>query len=115
MGLDYMYQAKYDSTVDTLSMQNNVKRILQNSAFKRSLARDSYQPSALLGTPKAVPENSLAIPKADELQLNETLTFLKSESALKLLNLTKRAEEITNGSEITEIVVDETKKNIFAA
>ena len=50
-------------------------------------------------------------------ELTSTFNFLKSEAALKLLNLTKRngLDSEENYAEILDFHIDESKKNIFAA
>ena len=47
MGLEFVYQTKYESTIDTLALRDNVKKILQNAAIKTNAAFDTYQPSSV--------------------------------------------------------------------
>ena len=111
MGLEFVYQTKYESTIDTLALRDNVKKILQNASIKKSAAVDVYQPSSL---GQALNKQDINIELNKE--LTSTLNFLKSEAALKLLNLTKRnLGETQEYAEILDFTVDETKKNIFAA
>lgn len=112
MGLEFVYQTKYESTIDTLALRDNVKKILQNAAIKTNAASDTYQPS-FVTTALNNTEINIELNK----ELTSTFNFLKSEAALKLLNLTKRhgsdAEE--NYADILDFQIDESKKNIFAA
>ena len=111
MGLEFVYQTKYESTIDTLALRDNVKKILQNAAIKKTAAVDVYQPSSV-GQTLDKPDINIELNK----ELTGTLNFLKSEAALKLLNLTKRnLGETQEYAEILDFTVDETKKNIFAA
>ena len=111
MGLEFVYQTKYESTIDTLALRDNVKKILQNASIKKTAAVDVYQPSSV---GQALNKQDINIELNKE--LTSTLNFLKSEAALKLLNLTKRNLGTTQEyAEILEFTIDETKKNIFAA
>lgn len=115
MGLEFVYQTKYESTIDTLALRENVKKILQNAAVKSNAAYDTYQPSAV-GETLNTHENVEFKSSSD---LKSTISFLNSKAALKLLNLTKRdTDKIHNEEEYADILdfkVDESKKNIFAA
>lgn len=112
MGLEFVYQTKYESTIDTLALRDNVKKILQNAAIKTNAAFDTYQPSSV-----ATALNNTDINIELNKELTSTFNFLKSEAALKLLNLTKRHGSDTeeNYAEILDFQIDESKKNIFAA
>lgn len=112
MGLEFVYQTKYESTIDTLALRDNVKRILQNAAIKTTAASDTYQSSSsVVQTLNAIDIN-IELNK----ELTSTFNFLKSEAALKLLNLTKRDGSKTEEyAEILDFQIDESKKNIFAA
>lgn len=109
MGLEFAYQTKYDSTIDTLALRDNVNKILQNAALKTSAASVAYTASPVVDT---VEINTKLTQK-----LTNTVNFLESEDALKLLNLTKRhTQDYTqNNAEIIDFKIDETKANIFAA
>ena len=85
MGLEFVYQTKYESTIDTLALRDNVKKILQNAAIKNTAASDTYQSSSV-GTTLNNTDINVQLNK----ELTSTINFLKSEAALKLLNLTKR-------------------------
>jgi len=110
MGLEFVYQAQYGTTADTLTMRENVSRILHNTAIKRSAARDTYQSSAINNYD---PQLDTSLNE----ELTSTINFLKSEAALKLLTLTKRHMPEIDGSdaEIINFQIDENKNNIFAA
>ena len=112
MGLEFVYQTKYESTIDTLALRDNVKKILQNAAIKTNAASDTYQPSSV-----ATALNNTDINIELNKELTSTFNFLKSEAALKLLNLTKRHNSDTeeNYADILDFQIDESKKNIFAA
>lgn len=112
MGLEFVYQTKYESTIDTLALRDNVKKILQNAAIKKTAAVDVYHPSSVAQT-----LNNTDINVTLNKELASTLNFLKSEAALKLLNLTKRhtGGNCQEYAEILDFEVDESKKNIFAA
>lgn len=112
MGLEFVYQTKYESTIDTLALRDNVRKILQNAAIKNSAASDTYQPSTVGAT-----LNNTDINITLNKELTSTINFLKSEAALKLLNLTKRngSETSDEYAEILDFTIDETKTNIFAA
>lgn len=112
MGLEFVYQTKYESTIDTLALRDNVKKILQNAAIKINAASDTYQPSFVV---QALNNTDINIELNKE--LTSTFNFLKSEAALKLLNLTKRhgSDKEENYAEILDFQIDESKKNIFAA
>lgn len=112
MGLEFVYQTKYESTIDTLALRDNVKKILQNAAIKTNAASDTYQPSSVT-TALNNTEINIELNK----ELTSTFNFLKSEAALKLLNLTKRHGSDTekNYADILDFQIDESKKNIFAA
>lgn len=114
MGLEFVYQTKYESTIDTLALRENVKKILQNAAVKSNAAYDTYQPS-VVGETLNTHENVELKPSQE---LKSTINFLNSKAALKLLNLTKRDPELITQQEYADILdfkVDESKKNIFAA
>ena len=105
MGLEFVYQTKYESTIDTLALRENVKKILQNAAVK----------SNAVGETLNTHENVELKPSQE---LKSTINFLNSKAALKLLNLTKRDPELITQQEYADILdfkVDESKKNIFAA
>ncbi len=112
MGLEFVYQTKYESTIDTLALRDNVKKILQNAAIKTNAAFDTYQPSSV-----ATALNNTDINIELNKELTSTFNFLKSEAALKLLNLTKRhgLDTEENYADILDFHIDESKKNIFAA
>lgn len=112
MGLEFVYQTKYESTIDTLALRDNVKKILQNAAIKKTAATDTYQPSTV-----SAALNNTDINITLNKELTSTINFLKSEAALKLLNLTKRnTPETGDGyAEILDFTIDESKTNIFAA
>lgn len=112
MGLEFVYQTKYESTIDTLALRDNVKKILQNAALKTTAASDTYQASSVAQT-----LNKTDINISLNNELTSTLNFLKSEAALKLLNLTKRhtTDIQEEYAEVLDFKVDETKINIFAA
>lgn len=112
MGLEFVYQTKYESTIDTLALRDNVKKILQNAAIKNTAASDIYQPS-FVGTTLNNTDINIELSK----DLTSTINFLKSDAALKLLNLTKRnlPESGDEYAEILDLKIDESKKNIFAA
>lgn len=112
MGLEFVYQTKYESTIDTLALRDNVKKILQNAAIKNTAASDTYQSSSV-GTTLNNTDINIQLNK----ELTSTINFLKSEAALKLLNLTKRttSEKDNEYVEILDFTIDESKKNIFAA
>ena len=112
MGFEYVYQNKYESTIDTLALRDNVKKILQNAAVKTNAASETYQPSFVVQT---LNKHEDSFEKTQELK--STINFLNSKAAMKLLNLTKRpveqAEE--NYADIIDLKIDESKTNIFAA
>ena len=112
MGLEFVYQTKYESTIDTLALRDNVKKILQNAAIKNTAASYTYQSSSV-GTTLNNTDINVQLNK----ELTSTINFLKSEAALKLLNLTKRttSEKDNEYAEILDFTIDESKKNIFAA
>ena len=112
MGLEFVYQTKYESTIDTLALRDNVKKILQNAAIKNTAASDTYQSSSV-GTTLNSTDINVQLNK----ELTSTINFLKSEAALKLLNLTKRttSKKANEYAEILDFTIDESKKNIFAA
>ena len=112
MGFENVYQTKYDSTIDTLALRDNVKKILQNAAVKTNAAAETYQPSYVVET---LNKHEDSFEKSQELK--STINFLNSKAAMKLLNLTKRPQEQTEESyaDIIELNIDESKKNIFAA
>lgn len=110
MGLEFVYQAQYGTTIDTLTLRDNVSRILHNTAIKRSIAKDTYQNSS-------VNTYNLQLDTSLNEELTSTINFLKSEAALKLLNLTKRqSQEIDDiNAKIINFEIDKNKNNIFAA
>ena len=112
MGLEFVYEAEYGSTIDTLALRNNVNRILHNTAIKRSAAKETYQASS-----DSSYEYNLQLDTSLNEELTSTINFLKSEAALKLLNLTKRhaSGEANETAEIIDLKIDESKANIFAA
>lgn len=115
MGLEFVYQTTYESTIDTLALRDNVKKILQNAAIKKTAASDTYHPSIVAQTLNNTDIYTQNITPNNE--LSETLNFLKSEAALQLLTLTKRTPEtgVDEYADILELKIDESKKNIFAA
>jgi len=111
MGLEFAYQTKYESTIDTLALRDNVKKILQNAAIKNTAATDTYQASSVSAT-----LNNTEIDDSLNKDLTSTVNFLKSDAAYKLLNLTKKYNpESSEYAEILNFQLDESKINIFAA
>ena len=111
MGLEFAYQTKYESTIDTLALRENVKKILQNAAIKTNAATDTYQASSVNTT-----LNNTEIDDSLTKDLTSTVNFLESDAAFKLLNLTKKYNiETPEYAEILNFQLDESKKNIFAA
>ena len=111
MGLEFAYQTKYESTIDTLALRDNVKKILQNAAIKTNAATETYQASSVSTT-----LNNTEIDDSFNKDLTSTVNFLKSDAAFKLLNLTRKYNpESSEYAEILNFTIDETKKNIFAA
>ena len=115
MGLEFMYQNTYNSTIDTLNMRDNVRKILNNATMNKNAAFDTYQPSAIEQTLNNTALYNEAI--INTKKLPETLEFLKSDSANKLLKLTQKQaySQTTELAQVIELQIDESKNNIFAA
>ena len=126
MAQEFVYQNNYESTIDTLALRENVKKILINAGVKTVVndASASKTVESAVVNPELL-DMSEQYPVIDATQqpaindgLKSTLGFLQSESALKLLALTNHARILDSsvcGDVCLEFKLDESQKNIFAA